>query len=121
MLNQFIFNLHNQRLMTGDTKINFDTKPQNKKLNIFHQKKKLNIPLNRLKEIKKLNELRLAKAEDIFLRQQFLDNQNLFNYRSEYDRLRGALTKNIFHQVIDNEKDKNKREFFKKIFEEEEN
>jgi len=69
----------------------------------------VDIHINRLKKLKDLNESKLLRAENILLRNKFIEQQKRNNYKSEYDRLRSTLSKNVFKRVVDSERDNEKR------------
>jgi hypothetical protein len=50
------------------------------------------LQLNRLMQVKKENEARLARTTSIALTNEWRQKQNMRNYQSEYDRIRNELS-----------------------------
>lgn len=94
-------------------------------VNLFNNnniiERKIDIHLSRMKKLKNLHELRLFKAENILLKNKYIEKQKLNNYKMEYDRLRSTLSNNVFKRVVDLEKDNQKREAWARMLQTEPN
>ena len=79
----------------------------------------IDIHLARMRRLKDLHEMKLFRAENILLKNKFMEQQKRNNYKLEYDRLRGTLSNNVFKRVVDSEKDTEKRNMWANLLQSE--
>ena len=74
----------------------------------------MNMQVHQLERLNKDIEVRVNRAQNLYIRNKWLQQKNIKNYQSEYDRIRGHMENSVMPYVT-TEKVKNRKKELEKL------
>ena len=77
-------------------------------------RKHMNMQVHQLERLNKDIEVRVNRAQNLYIRNKWLQQKNIKNYQSEYDRIRGHMENSVMPYVT-TAKVKNRKKELEKL------